>query len=351
MLFISLIISSIFHLSLAAPGDGLPKLMTKQSLDNIRYISKDGKITYYQNNSGDLKISSNYQVKSIKESAKRTQFLVNSSSDEKWIGIEEITTPSRPRTGIKMHTLSIGKFGQEKTSVIGKGRGIQFQLNNRFVTYFNPQKRKIYIKDLATLSQTRSVQIFDKTNTLFTPRAFFSTENDLIFTDINSKGISAVLSYSISDKKFSTIFKSSMPGMRINICFMQDHLIIGEFPKGDIEKPSQIFKVNLFNNPNYKERQTIYNTPNADIGNMVCKKDEIFFIKTVRTNNILNSKETVVASINAKSSKLSIQSHKSDITQLTKMGNYILSPYRGSYLIVSGNTVIIDDSIQKGPTR
>ena len=348
MRFISLFLTLVSFSSFAAPEQSLPELMTKQSLNNIRYLSKNGKITYYQNNSGDLKYSSNYQVKLIKNSSAQTQYLLTASSDEKWIGIEQISAPHRPLPGVRMNRLSIGKFSDEKTTEIGLGNRIQFQLGNRFFTYFNPSERKIVIGEMSDPKQTRSVQIFDKGNLLFVPEAHLITENDLVFTDINSKGYSAVLNYSISDKKFQTVFKSSNPNSKLDICFKNDYLIIGEFPKYALNEPSQIFKVNLFNNPNYKQRETLYTSPNSDIGNMLCDDKEIFFVKTVGVTPELNSKESEVASVLIDTKKLTIHSKRGDITQLTKMGDYILAPYRGKYLIVRGNTEITDDSIKKG---
>lgn len=345
---ISFILVFLSFNTLAATEKALPELMTKQSLNNIRYLSKNGKITYYQNNSGELKFSTNYQVKLVKKSPKPTQYLVSATDDEKWIGIEEIVTPHRPLPGIRLNTLSIGKFSEEKTMPVGSGTRLQFQLENRFFTYFDPQERKIVIGKVSDPKSSRSVQIFNRSNLLFVPEAFLTTENDLVFTDINSKGFAAILSYSISDKEFQTVFKSTTPNTKLDICFYGDHLIIGEFPKYSLNEASQIFKVNLFNNPSYRERQTLYTSPISDIGNMVCENKETYFIKTVRVIPELNSKETEVAKISTDTNKLTMLSKQGDITQLTKMGDYILAPYRGKYLIVSGSTEIVDDSIKKG---
>ena len=43
----------------------LPELLTKQAVSNIRFLSQDGKFTYYQKRSGSLLFSTNYKVQEV----------------------------------------------------------------------------------------------------------------------------------------------------------------------------------------------------------------------------------------------------------------------------------------------
>ena len=63
----------------------LPILMTKQDLNDIRYISNDGKFTYYQQPFGNLIFSTNYGVKEVIKLKPRTQFKLISTNSKKII--------------------------------------------------------------------------------------------------------------------------------------------------------------------------------------------------------------------------------------------------------------------------
>ena len=72
ILFITMISGSTFTQEIDKP---LPVLKTKQSLNNIRFISSDGKLTYFQRRSGDLQLSKNYLNYEIYESLKYLRLL------------------------------------------------------------------------------------------------------------------------------------------------------------------------------------------------------------------------------------------------------------------------------------
>lgn len=334
--------------SLFAQNKKLPELMTKQSMSNIRYLSKAGKVTYYQNSSGELKFSTNYQVQLIKTGTEQTQFLINASEDESFIGVEEISNPHRPLPGLKGNKLYIGKFQGKKLENVGTGTNLQFQNDNRFITYFDPELRKIHVKKISDLNSEKIIQIFNQTDPIFVPESFLVTEDSLVFTDINSKGQSAVLIYSLAEKKFETVYKTQNPNEKLELCYIGEVLIIGEFPKTTETANSRIMRLKIFNNPNFEKIELLYSSNISDIGNMVCEKDKLFFIKTTSFNKKLNMRDSEIAQIDLKSKKLSILSELGDVTQLTKLSNYVLAPYKGEYLIVSGQKSILDDSIKKG---
>ena len=47
---------------------------------------------------------------------------------------------------------------------------------------------------------------------------------------------------------------------------------------------SNILKIPLYDNPNFKKLDTIYTSELDDIGNLTCTKDNIYFVKTVDYN-------------------------------------------------------------------
>ena len=54
----------------------LPELLAKQAVTNIRFLSQDGKFTYYQKRSGSLLFSSNYKVIEMIKGQIGTQYTV-----------------------------------------------------------------------------------------------------------------------------------------------------------------------------------------------------------------------------------------------------------------------------------
>lgn len=325
----------------------LPELITKQSLNNIRYISKQGNITYFQNTSGALKFASNYKVKEVKKSLAGTHFLVSASSDEKWLAVERKWNPHRNLIFPEDNNLYIGKFQGEKITKVGRGTDLNFHQNNLFFSFFDPEEREINLLKTAGFEKFKKIKIADSSSILFKPLVFMPTPNDLIYTDINIKGRTAVLIYSLALKKFETIYKTQEPARKLEVCYLKDHLIIGDFAVTGLNKSSRIIKVDLYNNPNYVKSELIYSSDVTDIGNLVCHKKNLYFIKTVGLNENLNTLKTEVAKIELETKKLEILTKLGNVNQLMVLGSYVLAPYRGKYLIVEGAKILTDDSIKK----
>ena len=76
MFFIKIAIP--FFVYFSAQATQLPTLKAKQSLDNIRFISKDGKYTYYQRRSGNLQVSTNYSNEEVLDGEKHTEYFIHS---------------------------------------------------------------------------------------------------------------------------------------------------------------------------------------------------------------------------------------------------------------------------------
>mgnify|MGYP000424531111 CR=1 FL=1 len=62
-------------------------LVLKQNVNNVRFLSHDGKYTYYQNSSGELSLSHNYQNQRILK-IKDANYSIRGSEDKKYLSIE-----------------------------------------------------------------------------------------------------------------------------------------------------------------------------------------------------------------------------------------------------------------------
>ena len=325
----------------------LEEIKTKQAINNIRFISKNGKMTYFKNQSGSLKVSFNYQISEIFKSEKYTDFLVTASHSQKKIAISVQKNPHRNNWYFNDSELYISDAGSTKVIKIGMGVNPRFHQNAQFISYYQPLKSLIVIVNLKNLTKSYKIKLLNSSNPYFIPDVYMITPNDVVYTDNNSKGHSAVLMYSLFDKSFETIYKSQEKSKKLEICIYNDAAIIGEFPYNLLGKNSSLTKIDLFNNLKFQNSEIIYSTPFADIGNMICKGDEIYFIKTSEYQRKIHFKKTDIAVFNLKNNIAKKITDLGDVTQITRMGELILTPYKGQILVVSGKNKVRDDAIKR----
>lgn len=347
MLSIRLIFIAIFSFSHAFGKSNYEEIKTKQAINNIRFISDDGKTTYFKNQSGSLKYSSNYQVQEIIKADQYADYTVSASPTGKMVAIEKKINPHRYNWFFKPAEILIAKMRAVETTKIGNGLKPRFHQNDQFISYFDPLNSEIIIKNLKNLKKKYSIKVSNRINPYFIPDVHMITPNDVVYTDVNSKGFSAVLMYSILDKAFETIYKSQDTGKKLEVCLNDDAAIIGEFPYELLGKNSSLTKIPLFNNAKFQNAEILYTSPFADMGNMICQKDKIYFIKTSEYQRNIHMKKTDIASFNLKNNIAQKVSDLGDVTQIISMGKMILTPYKGKLLVVVGNNEIVDDTIKR----
>lgn len=325
----------------------LPELSTKQSIDNIRYISKGGKFTYYQNIKGELKVSTNYQVSTVLTGKPNTQYLVTSSDEEDFITILQIEDILRNNWQKADHKIYYSKLGSTEAKLVGNGVSPKIHLNGKFLTFFQYENKQIQIINLINPSQIKSIEPQNNLNPYYIPQISMVTPTDAIFTDINNKGYGAVLMYSVTSKEFEVVYKSKIPFSKIEICYQNENIYIGEFPLAFSNPQSSITEVPLFNNPQFKTQKNLYSVPLPDMGNIICDNERIFFLKTTSFKQSINQRYVEVAELNIKTSEVKVLSNLGQVSDLSKTGNLILANYLGKYYIVKGNNEFTDDSIKE----
>lgn len=341
-----LVLSLAGHAQMKSP----PVLKAKQALDNIRFISKDGKYTYYQRRSGDLQVFTNYDNKVVIEGQKLTQYSLSASETQKKIVILKDDSFHDQLSHLKSHEIYTIDFGGASAKLHGKGQGPKLHQNDRFISYLLPTERKIYIVRTTDGKKT-SVPLLSASNDFFLPDREMPTPNDLIYTDVNDKGEEAVLIRSLIESGAQTIYKATRPGNKIEICLAENSLIIGEFPRGASKGGTRILEVPLYMNKDYKKSKTLYQTQQADIGNMACLDEEIYFIKTLSLHPELNLKESEVARLSLKDQKVDVLTDLGKVTQIVVMDGMVLAPLRGKYFIIKGPKNLTDDSIKEEKER
>jgi len=314
----------------------LPELKTKQTLKNIRFISNDGKYTYYQQNNGELQISTNYSNESVLKKKKLTNFYMYSSSHRKKLIIESNQNYHTNLNFNSLNELFILNLGETKPIKIGEGTAPKLNNKDTWISYFNNRDKEIIAKNIALSAQSVKIKLRNELNPFFIPDHFMATPDTLFYTDINDQGYMALLMYSIADKKYTPIFKTKFKGMRIEACLIDDDIYLGEFSYDFMNKGSTIYKIPIYNNAGFKKINNIYSSQLDDLGNMTCTNEEIYFIKTLDYNKELNIKKTEVALLSLKSSEIKIITDLGYVANIVNMDQIILIPFRDKYFVAKG---------------
>lgn len=327
---------------------GLDEFITKQSINKIRYISKDGKVTYYQKTSGELQLSTNYKFANIIKGKKHTQYLISASSLKKRIVIESDSDFFNKINVLKNNRILATSFGAKAEVIeIGRGTNPSLHLNDEWVSFFNKKTKQIIFKSFNNNISSKKITLNNKSNPFFIPQHIMLTPNDVLYTDINKDGEMAILLYSFIEKSFKTIYKTKDSGNKVELCKIDNQLIIGEFPQGEIKSNSSIISMNIFNNMDYKNITPLYSSELPDIGNLKCINNTVFFAKTMGVDSSLNIKKTEIAKLEIKTGKVEILTSEKYINQIVQVGETLLTSFRGKYYILFGKNSILTDEIKK----
>ena len=327
-------------------AQNLPELKTKQSLDNIRLISNEGKFTYYQQRSGHLNMSTNYSNKVVMKNPKGTFYLLTSTEERKRITIEVFKDYHKNLDFYSLNEIFTIPFGKTNPKKVGIGKLPKLHVKDNWITFFNPLERKIYIKNLLANAAPLSIKLKNKVNPYFIPEAVMPTPDTILYTDINDQGYMALQMYTLSDKKFKTVYKSKFTGIRLDFCRLNDDIFVGEFSYDGVNRGSSIIKIPIFNNKNFKNSTTIYQSELPDIGHLTCSGSSIFFIKTTKYNPKINARNSEAVEIDLSSDKVKTLTSLNYVTNILNMDGMILVPFRHHYYVAKGKSLLNEDALK-----
>ncbi|MCO4792499.1 MAG: hypothetical protein KC493_02210 [Bacteriovoracaceae bacterium] len=327
----------ILSFNVSARNSTLPILKTKSDIKDIRYITKDGKFTYYQRRSGTLLLSTNYKVKEILKAEVGSQFTIHSSSSNKKI-IITVDDTFHTYLGLRhLKRIYVNDIGSEEVREIGKGHSPKLHLNDTWMSWFNPYTRNVSFINIKSPTLNFKVKIKNTLNAYFRPDVVMLNEKEVLYTDINNKGIPAILQYSRKLKRVKAIFKSASSSQRIELCKNDKSLFVGEFGFNNSPRGSIIAKVNL-KKFNIDKADIVYQSRMNDFGNIKCsfKKDHLYFIKNI--SKIGGRVESEVNAFNHVKKSSRIISDLKYVSQLLAMDGRLLVPFRGVFYVLEGDT-------------
>ncbi len=340
MVWISLIILSV---NLFAKE--VPKFFTKHSTDAIRFISLDGNYAYLQKRSGVLAMVNNFRTVDFISESSQTDFLVKDSRFKKRLLIEMIPNAHQEMNLLKTHKILAVDWGKIQTKEIGHGRNSKLHLDDEWVSFYHPIERIITLQNILT-EKKYQIKLSPQQSPFFNPEVEMISSDTLLYTDINEKGFVGLVQYNLITQKSIVLYKSAQTGTRLELCQDKTYLAIGEFPFGDLSRTSKILQIQLTGSTNLAGYSTIYSSLDADLGNIVCLENSLYFIKTFTNLKKINVKNTEAVQLDLKTLKVQTITDLNSVNQLIEMDDRVLVPFRGDFYVLEGPSNLGDDRLK-----
>lgn len=310
---------------IAAP---LPELITKQDATNIRYLTRDGKFTYYQRRSGDLLLGTNFNVTEVLKSEMGTQYNVIGHQDGNWLVIRQVNHYHRsydPRLNGKIYRV---KRGEINTIELGEGVAPELHLNGAWVSFYEPHTRLINFKSLDNPQIGFNIQTPSKLNPFFFPSASMTDDQTALYIDMNEKGESALIRFNRIDGKTKVLFKPDGVARRLELCAGFGKVYLGAFPYQQMQGASEIWEIDKDKGPS----KPLYASSVPDLGHMVCNHTEgkIFFSKGFKQGESIRHDIHALTLSNGETQAISDLRYA---TQVINHDGLLLIPFQGKYLV------------------
>ena len=341
-------ISLIFLTTLLQAAE-LPRFLTKHSIDSLKYISMDGRYAYVEKRPGVLGLVSSFRSVDFLSTKESSDFIVTDSRHKQRLAIEVVPNLHTVYSLTKNHDIFVVDWGGSKAQEVGKGRAPRLHLQDEWISYYDIVSKTIHLQNIIT-QKKYEIRPSSKNNSFYIPEVEMVSSDTVVYSDVNEKGMSAVVSFNLNTQKGTIIYKSAQSGTRIELCQHKGYLAFGEFPYEGVSRGSQIMQIKLTGSTNLAGHATIYDSVGQDLGNLVCQEDAIFFVKTVGQDKALTIKKTEAARLDLKTQVVQIKSNINTVSHLINMDGRILIPHRGDFLVVEGKSNLGDDTLKAVPS-
>lgn len=322
-----------------------PKFLTKHSIESLRFMSNDGRYAYVTKKTGVLGLVSSFRSVDFISDAGSSDFIVQGSRFKKRLAIEVVPNAHTEQNLIKNHKVMVVDYGNTFSRDVGAGVSAKLHLEDEWISFYQPYDRNIVVKNLLT-DRSYAIKLSSKISPFFVPEVEMINSENVLFSDVNDKGNIGLTQYNLSSSKSTVIFRSGQTGTQISMCQEKSYLAFGEFPYDDLIRESSINSIPIGKSANLGGYASIYTSPDSDLGNLVCTEQHIYFIKTMSYQKSINTKVTELVKLNLKSSKVEALTDLGNITQVIKMDNRIMVPYRGDFYVIEGEYNLSDDKLK-----
>jgi hypothetical protein len=312
----------------------LPQLLTKQAINNIRFLSSDGKFTYYQKRSGSLLYSSNYQVHEMLKGPLGTQYNVIASQSRKKMIILQNENYHTFYSMRAMEKIYLANYGEHATKQIGMGSDAKLHVDDNWISYYDFYKKTLTIENTNNSAAKFNIKLNNKKNPYFSPQVVMPDENTVFYTDLGENGSFGIIRYTRNNNTSKLIYNSKTPMIKAELCLHSQQLLV---LTSGINFSQEGTSLNQYKLPfdDIKSGNVLYSSPVNDIGQMICNIDseKIYFIKNFGTNE---SVRTDVTELNVNSKLPKTMSELKTVTSIINMDGTLLALDKGGYFIVKG---------------
>lgn len=314
----------------------LVELLAKQATNNIRFISNDGKLTYYQKRSGQLLLSSNYKVYEILKGSLSNNYTIIATPARKKLVVMQNNNYHTFYSMRGLENIFIINFGQSFAREVGSGMSARLHNDDQWLSYYNPYNKIIYFEHTANTALKYQIKINARKNPYFIPQVVMYNEDQVAYTDMNEEGVVGVFLFKRSSGKSELKYKLNSPFSRLELCYTGNDLFIGEFGLPLTGPGSVIKKLKPLDFENFKNVETIYTSSLNDPGNMNCRENDfLYFSKNIGATNSKAVYEIVQFDLKEKKEK--VLTYFKSVTQMIDMDGVFLINEKGKTFIVKGN--------------
>jgi hypothetical protein len=314
----------------------LPTLATKQTANNIRFISNNGQFTYYQIRSGALLLGTNYKVTEVIKGQEGTQYYVYASRAKKKMLVTQDNyfhsyLGMRHLKGI--YVMDYGTTNVQKLDSDGVSPSLH--QNDSWASFYNSYLKTIDFVNLNMTALSFKIQIGSGKNPYFIPQVIMTDDNTILYTDLNSQGVPGIVKFTINDKKAVPLYKADAANSKIEMCENDQYFFIAEY---GIESSKAGTQISIFQKKSFDitKKEVIYSSKSNDLGSLICDatQGQIYFIKNLTETDGKFVSE--VAGISLASKEVKIMSDLGTVTSLINMDGNLLIPFRGKFHVLLG---------------
>ncbi len=329
----------------------LPELMAKQAINNILFISQDGKFTYYQKRSGSLLFSTNYKVQEMRKGEIGTKYTLFATPARKKIVVLQNSSYHDFYSLRAKEKIYLVNYGEIALKEVGSGTSPTLLLNDSWLSYYDPYSKLLNFESTNNSALKFSIKLNNRINPYFTPQVVMSDDNTIYYTDLNESGIVGVLEYKRNTSASNIIYKAASPMEKAELCIHNDNLVLGIFGIHNGNQGS-IISSSPLPLKDFTKRETLYKSEQNDLGHLVCDLDKsrIAFIKNFGS---AATPSYDIADLNVTTKTIVPLSEIKTASNIINMDGILLTQEKGKYYIVKGEIDFknIDLLKPKSPTQ
>lgn len=314
----------------------LVELLAKQATNNLRFITNDGKITYYQKRSGQLLVSQNYKVAEILKGTPANHYTITATKNRKKMIVSEnpnFHTYYSLRGVEKIHVLN---FGQSVARYVGEGNSPRLHLNDEWLSYYHHQNKTLSFEHTTNSALKFQITLNAKKNPYFTPEVVMFSDDQILYSDMNEDGFQGIFLFKRSTGKSELKYKQNSRFSRIELCDADDRIYLGEFGSLLTGPGSSIKLIQSSEIENFKDPVVLYTSALNDPGNLHCRENNIlYFSKNIGASNTKSIYEIISLDLTTK--KEQVLTYFKSTFQIVDMDGVYLVSEKGKSYIVKGN--------------